>query len=67
MTKHEYMFTFTGLDGKEYKFIREPNMLNSNHMWTINDWRYCYAGTKREVNQVERDIKNNCQWKECNK
>jgi hypothetical protein len=56
-------FVFVGIDGNEYTFKREPNSLNMDHMWTINDWKHCFYGSKREVNKIERDIKANCQWR----
>ena len=53
-------FSFIGLDGNTYTFKTEINPLNNNHMWTINDWRDCYATNKHGVNSVIKDIKKNC-------
>jgi len=53
-------FSFIGLDGVSYIFKCERNTLNNNMMWTINEWRDCYAGTMKDVNSVIREIKKNC-------
>jgi hypothetical protein len=60
--KNIMKFKFIGLDKKEYLFQTEKNNLNGHHMWTINEWRDCYAEkTKAGVNSVIKAIKKSCQ------
>jgi len=49
--------TFTDTSGSEVTFKTETNELNNAQMFTFDNWRHCYASTKKEVNRIVKDLK----------
>jgi len=59
MTKQ---INFIGKDGKKYTFKTETNKLSGSQMFTLDNWRTCYASNKREVNGIIKDINKLGKW-----
>jgi len=56
----KYEIDFIGWDEKEHQFRAEINPLNTNWMYTFDNWRHCFAGRLSDVKYAVNAIRQNC-------